>query len=80
MSAPLAGLFDDAALFPPAELPMPQAVAAHLAHRQAWYGPLVGPFVCPTKRLPELAAVLNQPLAVSVTPSLGSNASSAKPP
>jgi hypothetical protein len=39
-------LFDDASLFPPAALPVADAVAAHRRHRGAWYAPMVGPFVC----------------------------------
>jgi hypothetical protein len=54
----LRGLLDDASLFPPANLPMPAAVAAHARHATAWYGELAGPFVCPDARLGELRAVL----------------------
>ena len=32
-----AGLFDDAALFPPGDLPLAEAVPAHRGHRTAWY-------------------------------------------
>lgn len=38
------GLCDDAAIFPPGDLPLPQAVPAHRLHRAAWYAELVGPF------------------------------------
>jgi hypothetical protein len=51
-------LFDDASLFPPAELPMRAAIAGHLRHHSAWYRDLTGPFVCPQTRLGELAVVL----------------------
>lgn len=54
----LQGFFDDASLFPPASLPLAEAVAGHYAHRSAWYGPVVGPFVCPASRLGDLAACL----------------------
>lgn len=50
----LAGLFDDAALFPPGNAPMEQAVPAHAEHRTAWYADLVGPFLCPGTALPRL--------------------------
>lgn len=53
-----AGLVDDAALFPPGNAPMPEAVSAHAEHRASWYGALVGPFLCPDTRLPELRTVL----------------------
>jgi hypothetical protein len=52
-----AGLFDDAALFPPGDAPMAAAVPAHRELR-ARLGELVGPFVVPTARLGELAAHL----------------------
>lgn len=50
----LAGLFDDAALFPPGNAPMERAVPAHGEHRAAWYADLVGPFLCPGTALPRL--------------------------
>jgi hypothetical protein len=54
----LQGFCDDAALFPPASVPMAQAVAAHHDHHQAWYGDIVGPFVCPAPRVAQLHEVL----------------------
>jgi hypothetical protein len=50
----LRGFFDDASPFPPASLPLPEAVAAHRTHRTAWYAPLVGNFVCLWSRLSEV--------------------------
>ncbi len=52
------GLFDDASLFPPASLAMPDAVAGHLRHRQAWYRDMSGPFVCPDTKITQLSAAL----------------------
>ncbi|WP_199815134.1 MULTISPECIES: hypothetical protein [Streptomyces] len=52
------GLFDDAAVFPPGNLPVAEAVPAHRAHRAAWYAEAVGPFLCGVGRLGELAAVV----------------------
>lgn len=49
-------LVDDAAMFPPGDLPLAEAVAAHRAHRQAPYAELVGPFVCTDENLPAVAA------------------------
>lgn len=49
---------DDAALFPPGDAPMPDAVADHLARRATPDGRYVGPFVCPVSRLDELAVAL----------------------
>jgi len=54
----LRGLLDDASLFPPGNLPMPAAVAAHANHQNAWYSDLSGPFVCPETRIGELGRVL----------------------
>ncbi|MFH8380582.1 hypothetical protein ACH4E7_06520 [Kitasatospora sp. NPDC018058] len=51
------GLFDDAAVFPPGNLPVAEAVPAHRVHRAAWYAEAVGPFLCGAGRLGELAAV-----------------------
>lgn len=50
------GLCDDAALFPPGNAPLPDAVPAHARHRSARYADLVGPFVFPVARLNELAS------------------------
>lgn len=70
------GLVDDAALFPPGEAPLPDALPAHAAHRASWYADLVGPFVFPAPRLGELASAPDggpdgggdaRPLDVSLT-------------
>ncbi|WP_035840576.1 hypothetical protein [Kitasatospora azatica] len=55
-----AGLCDDAAIFPPGDLPLPQAVPAHLAHRSAWYADLVGPFLCGAGRIGALSDQLGE--------------------
>ena len=52
------GLFDDASLFPPASLPMADAIAGHLRHQAAWYHETSGPFVCADTKLTELSAAL----------------------
>ncbi|MFG3052031.1 hypothetical protein ACGFZP_13905 [Kitasatospora sp. NPDC048239] len=49
------GLFDDAAVFPPGNLPVAEAVPAHRVHRSAWYAEAVGPLLCGAGRLGELA-------------------------
>jgi len=51
-------LFDDASLFPPADLAMADAVSGHLRHQAAWYRATSGPFVCADSRIPELSAAL----------------------
>jgi hypothetical protein len=62
----LAGLLDDAAVFPPGNAPVGAAVPAHHDHRAAWYAEMVGPFVFPAARLAELTAD-GRPLALAVT-------------
>jgi len=49
-------MFDDAALFPPARLPMAEALRAHNTAVAGPHGRLVGPFLCPLTRLDELDA------------------------
>ncbi len=51
-------LFDDASLFPPAELPVPKAVAGHLRHQGSWYADMCGPLICPDTGLGRLRAAL----------------------
>ena len=58
-SALLRDLLDDAAIFPPGEAPMGQAVPAHAVHVSAWYAELVGPFICSGSRLPDLLDALD---------------------
>jgi len=63
-------LLDDAAVFPPANLPLAEAVIAHYGHRQSAYAELVGPLVLPAAALAGLAPLLysgSAPLALSVT-------------
>jgi hypothetical protein len=52
------GLADDASLFPPASLPMADAVAGHLRHQAAWYREMSGLFVCADTKITELKAAL----------------------
>jgi hypothetical protein len=52
------GLLDDAAMFPPEDAPLADAVVGHAAHRLAWYSDLVAAFVCAAGRLPSLSAQL----------------------
>lgn len=49
------GLCDDAAIFPPGNLPLEEAVPAHVAHRSGRHVAMVGPFVVALADLPELA-------------------------
>jgi len=56
------GFLDDAAVFPPGSLLLPEAVVAHLSHRSAAHAGLVGPFVVASSALGALAGeVSGQP-------------------
>ncbi len=63
-----AGLFDDAALFPPGNAPMAQAVSGHLGLEQSPLGLLVGPFVCLDTRTPELVGEIRRESRLSPLP------------
>ncbi len=56
LGAVLTHLFDDAGLFPPAKLPMAEALAAHARALAGPHRTVVGPFLCPATRLGELDA------------------------
>lgn len=58
MPSLLARLIDDAALFPPGSATVPDAVRLHLAGRQSDFADVVGLFLCPASRLPELITEL----------------------
>jgi len=60
-------LFDDASLFPPAKLPLDQAVAGHLIHRAAGHAAAVGPLVVGVDHLPRVPAATD----VAVTGQVG---------
>lgn len=68
---------DFAGLFPPASLPVPDALQLFRGEQSANTAEMLARFVCPVLRLEELttaAAGLEQPLAVSVLPRGGKNA------
>lgn len=86
-SAPLipaafADLVDDAAVFPPGNAPLDEAVRAHREHRSAPYADLVGPLVVGDGHLAELLTVVPtgptdgdlEPLEVAVVVSGGAGA------
>jgi hypothetical protein len=68
-----AGLLDDAAVFPPGNAPLPEAVDAHRRHRIASYGDLVGPLVLPASALDELTVAVGDgpPFTIVVTAPAG---------
>lgn len=67
--AVVAGLCDDAAVFPPGLAPLPDAVRAYRDRQGTWYAGLVGPLVLAAAALPRLARLLaagDRPLPLSV--------------
>jgi hypothetical protein len=56
----LTGFIDDAAIFPPGNVPLDRAVTEHVEHQQARYAGLVGGFVVSDVRVPELIAHLDE--------------------
>ncbi|MGZ0148020.1 hypothetical protein ACXJJ3_13195 [Kribbella sp. WER1] len=64
-------LVDDASMFPPGNLPLAEAVAAHQSHLQSASAELVGPFVCTDDNLMKVAEAATEPLRVSVVISGG---------
>lgn len=65
------GLFDDAAVFPPGNVPLPVAIADHARHGQAWYAATVGPLVVPAARIEEVAEYAQISLQLAITARLG---------
>jgi hypothetical protein len=57
-TALLEGLVDDAGLFPPSSLPLPDALGGYRATTGGPYATLVGRFLCPASRVDELIGLL----------------------
>ncbi|UYM03535.1 hypothetical protein [Solicola gregarius] len=68
------GLIDDAAMFPPGNAPLPQAITAHHDHQRATYAPLVGPLLCSDRNLRELGESVAEPLQVGLIVTGGAGA------
>ena len=66
MPALIAGLIDDAAVFPPGSAPLADAVRAHHQHRAAWYAPAVGPLLVPATGLTDLLGLIEEPVGIGV--------------
>ena len=72
-------LVDDAAMFPPGNAEVADAVLAHRTYRQSWFSPLIGPLVVADQRLAEVGRAArgaravgeNEDLAVSVVNTSG---------
>ncbi|WP_344655368.1 hypothetical protein [Catenulispora subtropica] len=56
----LAELIDDAALFPPGDAPIAEAVPAHLVLDASAHSGLLGRFLCPVSKLPDLRPLLDE--------------------
>ena len=54
----LAGLIDDAAVFPPGNAPLAAALTGHRALRAGPDADLVGPLLVPAASVPELVALV----------------------
>jgi hypothetical protein len=52
------GLVDDAAMFPPGNAPVDEAVRAHLTYRSSWFAPVIGPLVVSDQRLGEVGRAM----------------------
>jgi hypothetical protein len=63
------GLVDDAAVFPPGNAALPEAIDAYVARRGEWYADLVGPLVVKDAELPDVPPDL--PVAVVLTGGAG---------
>jgi hypothetical protein len=70
------GLVDDAAVFPPGDAALPDAVSAYAARRGEWYADLVGPLVVKDTHLPAVPA--DVPVSVVLTGGAGAVAGVAR--
>ena len=78
MTVPAAwsGLVDDAAVFPPGDAALPDAVSAYAARSGEWYADVVGPLVVRDTDLPDVPADL--PVSVVLTGGAGAVAGVAR--
>ena len=54
------GWIDDAAMFPPGNASVDEAVAAHLRYRRSWFASLIGPLLVSDLKLAEVGRTLRQ--------------------
>ncbi len=64
----LEGFVDYAGMFPPASLPVEEAVAGYRRARSGPYGWMLGRFLCPSSRLDDLAGELTRTMATGERP------------
>jgi hypothetical protein len=60
------GLVDDAAVFPPGNAPLHEAVKEHGRHRVAWYAPIVGPLLVPASTVAALGDLVEPGAGLSI--------------
>jgi hypothetical protein len=70
------GLVDDAAVFPPGDAPLPEALTAYVGRRDEWYADLVASFVVTDVAIPEVTEAV--PVSVVVTGGAGAIAGALK--
>jgi hypothetical protein len=66
----LTGLIDDAAVFPPGNATLPDALAGHQRYRGSWYRDLVGPLLLPASSIHQLPTT-GAPLRIGVIADTG---------
>jgi len=76
ISGAWSGLVDDAAVFPPGDASLPDAVAAYVARRSEWYADVVGPLVVRDTDLPDVP--VGVPVSVVLTGGAGAVAGVAR--
>jgi hypothetical protein len=69
LPAAWSGLVDDAAVFPPGDAELPDAITAYTARSETWYADLVGPLVVKDTQLPEVPPEV--PVSVVLTGGAG---------
>jgi hypothetical protein len=65
LPAAWSGLVDDAAVFPPGDVPLPEAIDAFRNRHDEWYSDLVGSFVVTDTRLPDVPVEIPVSVVVS---------------
>jgi hypothetical protein len=73
---PFRRLVDDAAVFPPGDAPLPEALSAYVGRRDEWYADLVASFVVTDVAIPEVTEAV--PVSVVVTGGAGAIAGALK--
>src|SRR5918993_1107626 len=59
-SALFEGLIDDAAMFPPGNAGVGEAVGAHQGYRRSWFAPMIGPLVVSDQKFAEVGRALRR--------------------